>query len=85
MTVTVNVTLAPNCGAALSTVLVTARSAVGTSTLAAALSLPAFVSNVAEVAVAVFVISASAVTLAVICKDAPAPFARLPTLQLPPL
>ena len=85
MTVTVNVTFAPNCGVALSTVLVTARSAVGTSTLAASLSLAAFASKVAVLIVPVFVIGASTVTLAVICRFAPAPFARLPTAQLPPL
>ena len=83
MTVTVNVTLPFKTGVALLTVLVTARSALGTSTVADAALLGATGSYVVLEAVAVFVIAVWVVTVATIESVAEAAFAMVPTVHTP--
>ena len=83
VTVTVNVTLLFNAGVALLTVLLVARSALGTSTDAVAVLLAAVGSYVVVDAVAVFVIGVWVVTVATMLSVAEVAFAMVPTVHTP--
>ena len=70
-------------GVASSTVLVNAKSAFCTSTVAVSVLLPGTWSNTGEVAVALLVTGVVTVTVARRVSVSIAPFARLPTVQSP--
>ena len=83
VTATVNVTFWPRSGSGWSTTFVTTRSASGTLTVADALLLPGVGSYVVALTVAVLVTAMWVVTVATTARVALAPFATVPTVQVP--